>query len=177
MYPHTPGARLPRWRTNLRGAWLIKINNTTVTTIADAQAVFNKLYHNNTNSCTLLFAHPKINRDISNNGLPIIHAGEFNQLTLGQLNNQNDLRMQHQSLSKELRHSRQRQYDIVSLGEVLNYSSKAMKLTRGRLLKLNKWHEWQQSEYPQLNQYEAQGMFGQPTQSNTDDAIFHLVWT
>ncbi len=32
-------------------------------------------------------------------------------------------------------------------------------------------------EYLQLNQYNAQGMFGDPVASKEDDAIFHLVWT
>ena len=37
--------------------------------------------------------------------------------------------------------------------------------------------EWQDSEYLQLNQYDAQGMFGTSTYVADDAAIFHLVWT
>jgi hypothetical protein len=39
------------------------------------------------------------------------------------------------------------------------------------------WNEWHQSEYLQLDQYNSQGMFGDPTAITSDDAIFHLVWT
>ena len=35
----------------------------------------------------------------------------------------------------------------------------------------------QNSEYLQLNQYNAQGMFGNPVAVDKDKAIFYLVWT
>jgi hypothetical protein len=70
-----------------------------------------------------------------------------------------------------------RRYDIVDSGKVLNYTSKAMKLTRRRLLKHDDWLDWQHSKYLQLDQYKDQGMFGPPTPATNDAAIFHLVWT
>jgi hypothetical protein len=52
-----------------------------------------------------------------------------------------------------------------------------MRLTRGKLLKQTNWSDWQTSEYLQLDQYDAQGMFGDPVQVDKDDAVFYLVWT
>ena len=52
-----------------------------------------------------------------------------------------------------------------------------MKLTRGKLLCQEDWSDWQDSEYLQLDQYDSQGMFGDPVAVEEDDAIFHLVWT
>ncbi len=52
-----------------------------------------------------------------------------------------------------------------------------MRLTRGKLLKQDDWPDWQSSEYLQLDQYDAQGMFGEPVAMSQEDAIFHLVWT
>jgi hypothetical protein len=52
-----------------------------------------------------------------------------------------------------------------------------MKLTRGKLLQQDDWLDWQGLEYFQLNQYNAQGMFGDPVTSNKDNAIFHLIRT
>jgi hypothetical protein len=37
--------------------------------------------------------------------------------------------------------------------------------------------DWQDSEFLQLNQYNAQSMFGDPMAAGDDNAIFHLVWT
>jgi hypothetical protein len=52
-----------------------------------------------------------------------------------------------------------------------------MKLTCGKLLKRDNWLDWHNSEFLQLNQYDAQGMFGNPVAAANGDAIFHLVWT
>ncbi|KAL7550305.1 hypothetical protein ACHAWF_013539, partial [Thalassiosira exigua] len=62
-------------------------------------------------------------------------------------------------------------------GDVFNYVSLAMRLTRGKLLKQPDWSDWQSSEYTQLDQYDAQGMFGDPTHVDSDGAVFNLVWT
>ncbi len=68
-------------------------------------------------------------------------------------------------------------YWIVEDGDVLNYVTRVMKLTRGKLLQQNDWMDWQDYEYLQLDQYYTQGMFGTPVAPTEDDAIFHLVWT
>ncbi len=65
MTTGTPGAKVDRWRINLRGAWLIKIGSTLILTISDAQAAFKALYESSSPSVTLLFSHPELRRDIS----------------------------------------------------------------------------------------------------------------
>jgi hypothetical protein len=65
----------------------------------------------------------------------------------------------------------------VADGDVLNYTTKVKKLTRGKLTQQQDWDDWQSSEYLQLNQYEDQGMLGSPIAVTSDDAVFHLVWT
>jgi hypothetical protein len=52
-----------------------------------------------------------------------------------------------------------------------------MRLTRGNFLQQDDWLEWQNSEYLQLNQYNAQGMFGETVLVDKGEAIFYLVWT
>jgi len=71
MAPSTPAAKIPRWRSRLKGAWLIKIGNHTVSTIAQAQQVFAQLNADGASNVTLLFSHPEIRQDISHNGLPM----------------------------------------------------------------------------------------------------------
>ena len=171
MAPGTPGARIARWRTRIRGAWLIQVDDTPVTSISEAKAVFTRLSLSNSPRCTLRFSHPEVNPDISNKGLPVMSKSDFSQFTHDQLNNRVDL------LEDGLRTQRKRQYNIVDSGDVLNYNTRVMKLTRGKLLSQNDWTDWQDSEYLQLDQYDAQGMFGNPVRSQDGDAIFHLVWT
>ena len=171
MAPSTPGARVPRWCTRIRGAWLININGFPVSSISDAQAVFQQLSATRPPTCTLLFSHPEITPVISNKGLPILSTSDFSQFTHDQLNNRLDL------LNDGLRIKRKRTYDIVESGDVLNSTTRVMKLTRGKLLCQDDWSDWQESEYLQLDQYDSQGMFGDPVAVEADDAIFHLVWT
>ena len=171
MAPSTPGAQIPRWRSRIRGAWLVSIDGTAVHSIAEAQQVFHNLSTGNTPTCTLLFSHPEVSPDISNKGLPILSQSDFSQFTHDQLNNRLDL------LEKGLCPQHTRTYDILDSGDVLNYTTRVMKLTRGKLLRQADWDDWQQSEYLQLDQYDSQGMFGNPVPATNHDAIFHLVWT
>jgi hypothetical protein len=69
--PSTPAAHILCWRSCLKGAWLIKIGNSMVSTIADAQAAFAKAHDSGLPSITLLFSHPEIHQDTSHDGLPI----------------------------------------------------------------------------------------------------------
>ena len=55
--------------------------------------------------------------------------------------------------------------------DVYNFIIKAMKLTRGKLLKDEDWDIWQRSEFTQLDQYEAQGMFGDPVPVTDKGAV------
>ena len=68
-------------------------------------------------------------------------------------------------------------YETIDSGDVLNYVTRVMGLICGKLLQQDDWSDWQESEYLQLDQYDAQGMFGDPVATTTDDAVFHLVWT
>jgi hypothetical protein len=65
-------------------------------------------------------------------------------------------------------------YNVVDSRDVLNYTTRSMKLTCGKLLNRNDWSDWQTSEFLQLDQYAAQGMFGEPVAAADDAVIFHL---
>jgi hypothetical protein len=120
---------LPWWRTRLRGAWLIQINNTPVASINDAKTAFANLSSSKSQRCTLLFSHPKITPDISNKGLPVMSKSDFSQFTHDQLNNRINL------IEDGIQTQWQRRYDVVDSGHVLNYTTRMMKLTHGKLLK------------------------------------------
>jgi hypothetical protein len=156
---------------HLRGAWLIQVGHTTVFTIADAQSAFKDCYEKGSHSVTLLFSHPELRQDISNNGLPIISPPPFTQLTHDQLNHRWDFATVADALWKIP------QYKIVDCGNVLNYVTQVMRLTRGKLLRQDDWSDWQASKFLQLDQYNAQKMFGPPVAVTSEDAVFNLVWS
>jgi hypothetical protein len=79
MAPGTPGVKIPHWRSQLKGAWLIKVGSTPVSTIAEAQDAFISAIALGFHVVTLLFSHPEIRQDISHDGLPIVLSAPFSQ--------------------------------------------------------------------------------------------------
>ena len=87
MDTSSPGDRIDKWRSRIRGAWLVLIGDTAVSTLAEAQSAIRLLSENKAHLCLLTFTHPEFAPDISYNGLPIISRDDFSQLTHDQLNN------------------------------------------------------------------------------------------
>jgi hypothetical protein len=126
----------------------------------------------NASLVTLLFAHPKIRSNLSHNSIPIVSSAPFTQSHHDQLNNCWEF-----STFAEHLHSYWSSLPPIESGGVYNVVKKVMKLTCGKLIKGPDWTEWQDSEYLQLSQYNAQGMFERPTLVDNNAAVFHTVWT
>jgi len=171
MASGTPGAKIPRWRTRIRGAWLIKVGHHLVGSIKDVRDVIATLHDTGFTHIPLLFSHPEIRPDISRRGLPIVSSAPFTQHIHDQLNDCWDFA----TVNEHLR--RVPSYQLVDDGGALNVTTRVMKLTRGKLINLPDWGQWLESEYLQLDQYDAQGMFGLPTAVESDAAVFRMVWT
>ena len=169
----SPAARIPRWRTQLRGAWLIQVGDTTVHTHLDVRHALDLELSRNSKSCRLLFAHPEITHGLTNDGLPHLTHDMIPQLNIDQLSTRRAFDVTHDDNTP-----RQPQtHRLVEDGEVMNLTTKVMKLTRGKLMKQNDWEDWRRSEFLQLDQYEQQHMFGLPVAVTSYEAVFNLVWT
>ncbi len=141
MKPSTPGAKIPCWRSCIKGAWLIKIDDVLVSTIDEAQATLEAASTKGVPMIWLLFLHPEFRQDVSHAGLPIVSLAPFSQ----QIHDQMTKRWDFTTVAKHLR--KKPPYHIIDDGYVLNYVSKVMKLTRGKLLQQQDWSDWQESEY------------------------------
>ena len=87
MSPGTTAAKIPDWRTRIRGAWLIKIRESVISSIADATQALQTLVKEGSPSTVLLFAHPEIRPNLAHNGLPIVSSAPFTQHIHDQMNN------------------------------------------------------------------------------------------
>jgi len=168
IMPGTPCAKIPRWKTRLRHTALISINDTPITSSAEAATLLSQLPHTPRGTCRITVTASELRDGLTHDGIP--------QLSLDQLNPRHFFHIPshtgHNSnniLANMIRQS----WD----GGVLHYLTRANKLTRGVLMKQSDWHEWQNSEFLQLDQYELQGMFGEPTLVSNTFAVFNLVWT
>ena len=137
MSPSTPAAKIPDWRTQVRGAWLIKIGTLTITSIEEAHAAFMALRDSGATSTALLFVHPEIRPNLFHNGLPIVSSTPFTQATHNQLNNH----WEFSTVADYLRASAPT-HTVVESGDVLNVVNHVMKLNRGKLLKQFGWNNW-----------------------------------
>ncbi|KAL9185818.1 hypothetical protein ACHAXT_003595 [Thalassiosira profunda] len=178
----TVAAKIPRWRSRLRGAWLRKIGDVVVTTIDDVRTALAQLATANATSCWLTFSHPEIAHGLTNDGIPQVNVDQLNPRHLfrdgpvRELNAPSPLSFPPPDVGPPAAAAAYlRAFDD---GGVTNLVCRSHKLTRGKLLRGKHWSDWQHSEWTQLDQYEKQGMFGQPTKVAKDDgAIFNLVWT
>jgi hypothetical protein len=173
MQPSTPAAKIRAWRSRLRGAWIIKVDDTMISSISDIEQALLRAKNDGHRSCTILMAHDAIRDGLVETGIP--------QINVDQLNGR------HTMLNIEV--MTQAQYDrwfaslprcffeLIEDGGVLNFTTECHKLTRRILLQQDDWDEWNKSEHIQLDAYEKQFMFGKPVKATKKLAIFNLIWT
>jgi hypothetical protein len=181
----TPAAKISRWRSEMKGAWLKSINGVSVETVQQVQEILESLHHSKSKTCELVLSHPEVKLGLHENGVP--------QCNLDMLNPRQHL-LGPAILPPIIKQATPPPL-FDHLGEVfIDGLPSAHKLTRGKLLKQDDWEEWEKSEFQQLDQYEAQGMFGDivkladvikqaelefgPSVKGTRPlGVFHLVWT
>eukprot|EP00986_Skeletonema_menzelii_P015723 scaffold12494_cov159-Skeletonema_menzelii.AAC.1 len=168
MDARTPGMRIPRWRTRLKGAWLTKVGDIDVKTIQDVKDAFTALYSANVSSCLLEFCHTEVKDGLTWDGIPQVHLDQLNPRY--HFNRKSQFDVPDESIPRPTTHT-------VDDGGVQNSVNRVLKLTRGKLLKEPDWDDWRNSEFAQLDQYMKQGMFGQPVARQSHMSIFHLLWT
>jgi hypothetical protein len=113
----------------------------------------------------LTFSHPKIPYGLSNDGIPQVNIDQLNPCNLF-----SGFKIPPLPVTRQIGRL---SFD----GDAFNFISRAMHLTRDKLIKILEWGEWQQSKYTMLDQYKDQGLFGAPVAVTSTAAIFNLVWT
>ncbi len=73
-----PCAKLPRWRTRLRGGSLIQINDSTIASIANAISVFSHIPHQLRGTCRLLISTHELRDGLTAEGIPQIGLDQLN---------------------------------------------------------------------------------------------------
>eukprot|EP00970_Alexandrium_tamarense_P010353 scaffold2093_cov141-Alexandrium_tamarense.AAC.6 len=68
--PGSPAAKLPRWRSRLKHAWLIRVNDQDVHTPDDVSQALLIAQTKGIQTISLLFAHSEIKHGLTNDGLP-----------------------------------------------------------------------------------------------------------
>jgi hypothetical protein len=172
MQKSTPAAKIRAWRTRLRGARIIAVNDTLVDTIEGLSKALLQLKDSGHKNCRILLAHSAIKDGLVETGIP--------QVNIDQLNNRHSLMsievMTQEQFDNWFANLPRCFYELVNDGGVLNLTTESHKLTRRILLQQDDWDDWRQSEHLQLDQYEKQFMFGDPVKPTKKSAVFNIIW-
>ena len=164
----SPFAQLMRWRSRLRGAWLIQIDDVPIDSMdAVSQALSTSTSKPGT-QCILVFSHSEVQKaGLTSDGIPQIAIDQMNPL----------VRLGYQLPQETIDETvNEPQYRIISEGDSSSLVSNATRLTRGKLMKQADWEEWSTAEKLQWDQYEAQGMLGVPCPLPYGAMKFNIVW-
>ena len=183
----TPMARIPKWRTQLRGAILVKIDDVQVSSIEEIIRTIqnrklklenlkpkDRVVHLTFRTLEKTSMHPQ-------KGIPQLYYDQLNVIAQHQF----ELKEKGEVIVEsngEISHewcAKVRQLNDENIEETLQQKDAKVveKLTRRILMKRDDWDEWRDSEAKQLNQYEQQGMFSEPQPRPDKANILNLLWT
>lgn len=195
----TPCARIPRWRSELRGAYLTSVNGIPVTSVSDVEAAVAKA--RNYSEETMKFGFATIDKQAmhSQHGIPQLYHDQLNVVGQHLWHLRHDpqfvpdvedylpllevLRKDPTLITKEeqvdlfekLRLTPEDQRDFQSLFRLCSLK-KQRKLTRKFLMESSEWNEWEECEFKQLDDYEAQDTFEEPTHPPSGANLLSLLW-
>ena len=182
----TPCAQLPRWRSQLRNAYITSVNNIPVATVDEFKAKVRQARTDNLKNIEIGFAtiertamHPQM-------GIPQLYQDQLNVIGEHLWELRHDPEWHHQieeaipclEVMKKDTYQDLSEEDKQALQKALLASSvkKQRKLTRRLLQQRPDWHDWQESEYKQLDQYSDQDTFGEPEPRPKGANLLNLLW-
>lgn len=78
IQPSTPAAKIRAWKIRIRNAWLIKVDNEEVHSVADIERIMARLSQSKAPRCTLLMAHSELKDGLTETGIPQINVDQLN---------------------------------------------------------------------------------------------------
>ena len=191
IQPGTSPRNIKNWIRRIKHTHLLKINNKPVTSVEHAEETLRDITKHN-KIFTITVSQDQKSPLHHEHGIPMLY---FDQLATIQ-KHLTQLRLAQTSDTPpkinriDASNSETHKYFLKMLHAVKTYgtlrAAKAIlpknkrsstKLTRRKLKKLPNWHQWQMSEYKQLNQYHDQKMFGEPCPLPDGANVLDLLWT
>ena len=188
----TPAAKLPRWRSELKHAYILSVNGEKTETIEKVETAISSARKRNDKSLFINFGSFKEISHHSQLGIPQLFHDQLNVIAqhLWDLDNDPAFASSRSStilgldplhdthLSKD---DHKKLYDLHTLVshsvDSLSLSKRKSKLTRRKLIKCSDWDDWESSEFKQLDQYFEQGTFGEPEPLPEGCHVLNLLWT
>ena len=189
----TPCAKLPRWRSELRGAYVTSVNGIPVSTVSEYEERVQQMRQQGSKEIEIGFAtvekaamHPQL-------GVPQIYHDQLNVIGehLWDLRYDPEWRKDIEDALPVLEVIQQDTYSELSQADKEELQTlflraaavkkktslkQQRKLTRQILQKLPDWEDWKASEFKQLDQYHDQDTFGEPECRPRGANLLNLLW-
>ncbi len=78
MDPSTPASRIPRWRSRIKGAWLMQVGGMPIQSIMDVRTTLERLKQEGRMYCDLLMAHAELRDGLTQDGIPQVNIDQLN---------------------------------------------------------------------------------------------------
>ena len=191
--PGSSSIRIPKWRSQLRNAYITHVNDISVNNVEDIQRIVSKaLQYSRKESIKISFAtierqpiHPQY-------GIPQLYHDQLNLIGqhLWDMKNEpqwnksvDEAIIYPQGESSSMLKTNNSFINQLCFDRHLPKSYKVLvlkrkkKLTRRILQKKHDWDDWRRSEFKQLNQFHQQQTFGPPTPCPRGANLLSLLWT
>ena len=197
--PGTSSIRIPKWRSELRQAYITHINGEHINSMNDIDKIFKRIRTDNQHQFKIGFSTIKKQAMHPQLGVPQLYHDQMNIIgkhlwdiahdPLWSTENDQEIafpmtpkraskivHLLRRKLGKDNYWSLIKQlpkwYKLATIKK-----SRRSKLTRRFLIQQEDWPDWQKSEHKQLNQYEQQNTFGLPCQLPQGSNLLPLLWT
>ena len=175
MEKSTPGARIPKWRSTLRHAYIIGVDGALISNAADLQQAIHKARQTKQIKLHVTFATEQRHGIHSVDGNLSMYFDQMNACAKHILAADMEFKKQQDQLQQPpsepiIRHadSSHTAPPDPDLGKFF---------TKKQLMNRTDWEDWRKSQWKQVDQYETQGMFGDPQELPSSSGASFMHWT
>jgi len=186
----TPGSRIKKWRSTLRNAYILKVQEYAVANEQDMEHAVKQVRQRQLIKIKLVVATDKSYGVHPIEGIMQIYFDQMNVIAkhLEELaaerrvgNNEGNIRMVHETPTTDPTSTMPVQIPPPpkppppTMSDTLD-EQVAESFTKKQLLKRADWNEWEMGQYTQLDQYWSQGMFSNPMPLPKNSNALRMLW-
>jgi hypothetical protein len=168
----TPAAKIRNWRSRFRHGTLRAIDGLCMETIADIHAAIAKLKDLKRTECKFTVAHHEVVQPLTASCIPQLHFDQLHAIAhhLHVIRYGEDYNLWTDTTTWP-------DVDEETIHQAIVDDQVAVKFTRRQLKPRSDWQTWKESEWKQLDSYQAQNMFGTPIRRPAQATVLPFVWT
>jgi hypothetical protein len=176
----TPGSRMKKWRSTMRNAYILKLQEFHINTADDLEHAVKQLRLRSQIKAKILVATDRTYGVHPIDGIQQIYFDQMNIIAKHLEEITTECQQQQHATIHALSNGHTPE-SIITTAEPASIQlpteeQVAQSFTKKQLLKRSDWHEWEQGQFKQLDQYWNQGMFGNPLPLPKNSNALRMLW-